>query len=215
MRQTVPSDLFCVAGYIPALQTLPDSALNGHHYSAFVVGRLRVCAMIPFHCGGILGPDKLFVCREPFLLESCKLLLKGFQSSLEMHLQPLSVADGVERHALRYPASLVDSADDIGESLCVAWCKVLHAAHSAVVVGDAAGTESVLSDSVFESSLLEFIGSQSLKDDRADDAVHVFSPESGTFFGVAEGDFFRHADNLHVVHFYDFVFHMVGNATFV
>jgi hypothetical protein len=58
--------------------------------------------------------------------------------------------------------------------------------------------------------LLEGIGNLLFKHYWPDHLFHIFAPELRTFFlSLIECYLLRHADYLHIVHLYDFMFHIV------
>ena len=134
---------------------VPSFLFYGYHHAALVIGRVNVCAVVPFHRHGVVGTTKLKVLGQPLLIELLELLLEGFHAALEMNLQPLAIADRKESHTLRHVATFVDTANHVGEGLAVASTKIHFCTAHAVVVRNVAGTESELADAVVDSSLLK------------------------------------------------------------
>ena len=123
---------------------------------------------------------------------------------------PFAALNGKKLHTLRHITTFIYSSNDVSESFVAARAKVDISTSHAVMVGNITSAESKLTDFVFERSLLEGIGSLLFKHDWPDHPFHIFAPELRTFFlSLTECYFLRHADYLHIVHLYDFMFHIV------
>lgn len=139
------------------------------------------------------------VLRQPLLIERLVLLLEGFHASLEMNLQPLAAADGEKLHAIRHAATLVDTANHVGESFAATSTKVLFGTGHAVMIWDVAGAESELTDTVVDGRLLKGIWHLVFHKHGLDDPFHILALElRALFLPFAECYFLGYADNLHI-----------------
>ena len=152
---------------------------------------------------------EFWVLGQPLLVELLELLLEGFHTSLEMNLQPFAAADGKESHTLRHTATLINTANHVGEGLVAASAKIHFCTGHAVVVGDVAGTESEPADAVVDGRLLKGIWSLVFHKHGLYNPFHILAPElRALFLSLTECDFLGHADNLHPVQRNHLVFHL-------
>ena len=88
-------------------------------------------------------------------MELSVLLLKGFHTSLEMHLQPLSALNGKELHTLRHIATFIYATNNVSKGIFTASPEVCFPTGSTIVVGNIASTESELAHAIVYGCFLQ------------------------------------------------------------
>ena len=132
---------------------------------------------VPFHRHGVDGTMKFWVLGQPLHVEYLVLLLEGFHAALEMNFQPLAAANREKLHALRHVAALINSANNVSESIVAASAEINLGTGHAVVVGNVAGAEPEFADTVVDGCLLKGIGNLVLYKHGLNDPFHIFSPK--------------------------------------
>ena len=109
-------------------------------------------------------------------MEFLILLLKGFHTSLEMHLQPLVATNREELHSFWHLATFIYSTDDVCKNVLAASTKVCLPTGCTIVVGYVAGAERELADAVVDGCLLEGIRLLMLHKHGLYNAFHILAP---------------------------------------
>ena len=172
---------------------------------------MDVSSAIPFHRSRVARYFERWMLGQPFVINQMELLLESRHASFEMYFQPSSIVHGIKLHTLRHRSTLIDAGNHIGEALRVASREIVGATRGAVVIGQVAGAERILTNMIVDGCLLLCVRRFSLHYNRFDQCLEILSPKLRALRGsLIERNLLGYADKLQILQRDDLMFHVLS-----